>query len=105
MSQSQLVASRDDLAGELDMARDAYHHVVTENQLLREELKRLKAWVQMEMTMKHPAALSQLPSFVSFSEEEKVAGLESPNRGDTTVPGAENSRVYGSPAAEAGLTE
>ena len=103
MTQSQLVASRDGLAGELDMARDAYRHVVAENQLLHEELKRLKVWIQMEMTMKHPSALSQLPSFVSFSEEGNPAAFLSPVCGDDTL--AANGHVYGDSPAESGLTE
>lgn len=66
INQSQLLASRDDLACELEMSRDLIQRVMLENEGLKEELKRLKVFVHMEKTMKQSGTLSHMPSFASF---------------------------------------
>lgn len=70
--QSQLVASRDELACELEVARATIHRLLSENQELNDELQKLKVFAHMEKTMKFSDTISALPSFTSFDESIHV---------------------------------
>lgn len=67
VTQAKLLASRDEYARELEITQDAFGRVAKENEDLKEELRRLKVWIQMEKTMlKTTGTISNMPSFASF---------------------------------------
>lgn len=52
-NQEQLLCSRNELARELEMTQQAFDRVITENEELHEEIKKLKVWMTMEKAVLH----------------------------------------------------